>query len=68
MNIAISTAVKKAGGARPLAAFLDVSHQAVYQWIERGWFPLTRARQISRRYRVPVRKLVNPEIAKLLAA
>lgn len=68
MNIAISTAVTKAGGARKLAVFLDVSSQAVYQWIERGWFPVARARQISRRYKVPVRKLVNPEIAKLLAA
>lgn len=66
MRVAIKTVVTRAGGARPLAAFLDVSHQAVYAWIDRGWFPPERAVQIARRYKVPKSELIDPKLAKLL--
>lgn len=64
----IKLAVKRAGGAPSLAAFLKVSHQAVYGWISRGWFPPARAIQIEKKYKVPRADLVKPELAKLLAA
>lgn len=67
MSKAISTVLEKAGGARPLAVFLGVSPQAVYDWVHRGWFPPARARQIERKFKVPRIKLVNPKLAKLLA-
>lgn len=68
MRLSINTVVERAGGARPLADFLGVSHQAVYAWIDRGWFPPARAVQISRRFKVPKSKLIDPKLAKLLAA
>ena len=62
----LDTAVKRAGGAIKLAAFLKVSHQIVYLWIDRGWVPPRRAVQIENKTKVPRSKLINPQLAKLL--
>jgi DNA-binding transcriptional regulator YdaS (Cro superfamily) len=62
----LDTAVERAGGVTALAAFLKVSHQIVYLWIERGWVPPKRAVQIENKTKVPRSKLINPQLAKLL--
>ena len=68
MRNALNTVVEKAGGAPALAAHLGVSHQIVYAWVKRGWVPLARAVQLEKKYKVPRDKLINPELAKFLAA
>lgn len=64
----IDRAVEMADGAVPLAAKLGVTHQAVFQWIKRGWAPLQRAIQIEGIYGVPRRELLKPELVEALEA
>jgi DNA-binding transcriptional regulator YdaS (Cro superfamily) len=66
MPTAIRTAVDKAGGARKLAAQLSVSHQAIYEWLERGWTPPKRAVQLERKTGISRYKFMKPQLAKLL--
>lgn len=68
MRPSIKTVVERAGGARRVAEMLGVSHQAVYYWVSRGWFPPARAVQLSRRFKVPKSELIDPKLAKLLTA
>ena len=68
MRVAIRTAVERAGGPRRIAEILGVSHQVVYYWVARGWFPPARAVQLSRRFKVSKSELIDPKLAKLLAA
>lgn len=62
----IKDAVERAGGVPQLKKILRVSHQIVYVWLERGWVPQTRALQLTRKYKIPLAKLLKPELAKLL--
>ena len=64
--IGIREAVRKADGGPQLARKLGVSHQAVYQWLAKGWVPLSRALQIERLYGIPRQRLVSPRIGRLL--
>lgn len=64
----IEKAVERADGAVPLAAKIGVSHQAVFQWIKRGWVPLSRAIQIEGTYGIPRRELLKPELVEALEA
>lgn len=59
-------AVKFAGGVTAFARSIGVSHQAVYQWLRRGWLTPARAQQVSELYGVPAAELLNPEITKLV--
>lgn len=59
-------AVKFAGGATAFSRAVGVSHQAVYQWLRRGWLTPKRAEQVSLLYGVPAAELLNPEITKLV--
>ena len=45
---------------------VGVTHQAVYQWLRRGWLTPKRAEQVSELYGVPAAELLNPEITKLV--
>ena len=63
--IGIREAVRRADGGPQLARKLGVTHQAVYQWLAKGWVPLTRALQIERLYGIPRQRLVSPKISRL---
>ena len=64
----IDKAVELATGAVQLAARLGVSHQAVFQWIKRGWVPLSRAIEIEGIYGIPRHELLKPELVEALHA
>jgi DNA-binding transcriptional regulator YdaS (Cro superfamily) len=63
----IDRAIEAAGGATALAKLLTVSHQVVYHWQKRGWVPSERALQIKALFNIPVLKLLNPKLAKLIS-
>lgn len=67
MSSGIDRAIEAAGGALALARLLKVTHQAVYEWKKRGWVPPERALQLKDRFKIPVSKLVNPKLAKLIS-
>lgn len=69
----IERAVDVIGGQTALANRLDppVVQQTVYNWVNRGWVPPTRARQIraiaaEEGADIPVQDLVKPELAMLM--
>lgn len=62
----IDRAVIAAGGRRPLAAKLDVTEQAIAQWVARGWVPQERAVEIEEMFGVPRRTLLKPSLVALL--
>lgn len=68
MKKSVKLVLERAGGPVSLAAFFNVSTQAVYAWINRGYFPPARAIQLEKKFKVPRVELVKPELAKLLAA
>lgn len=65
---AADAAAKASGlnGATALARELNVSNQAVYAWLKRGWAPASRAQQLSIAYGVPARDLLKPSLAAIL--
>ncbi len=62
----LARAVQFAGGVAAFSQTLGVSHQAVYQWLRRGWLTPKRAEQVSELYGVPAAELLDPEITKLV--
>jgi DNA-binding transcriptional regulator YdaS (Cro superfamily) len=62
----IRRAVDEAGGVNQLAEAIGVTHQAVYQWLGRGWVPLDRAAEIETQFGVPRSELANPRIVSAL--
>ncbi len=62
----LARAVQFAGGVSAFAQSLGVTHQAVYQWLRRGWLTPKRAEQVSELYGVPAADLLDPEITKLV--
>lgn len=62
----LARAVQFAGGVSSFAQSLGVTHQAVYQWLRRGWLTPKRAEQVSELYGVPAAELLDPEITKLV--
>ena len=67
MSSGIDRAIEAAGGALALAKLLQVTHQVVYAWKKQGWVPSDRALQLRDRFKIPVSKLVNPKLAKLIS-
>jgi len=64
----IKKAVNLAGGANQLALKLDVTHQAIYVWLRKGWVPSQRALQIEHMFDIPRAELFKPELAALLTS
>lgn len=67
MSSGIDRAIEAAGGALALAKLLQVTHQVVYAWKKQGWVPPERALQLRDRFKIPVSKLLNPKLAKLIS-
>jgi hypothetical protein len=67
LSSGIERAIEAAGGPLALAKLLKVSHQVVYEWRKRGWVPPERALQLKERFKIPLAKLVNPKIGKLIS-
>lgn len=61
----IQWAVEAAGGQSELARALGVKPQAVQSWVEQGFAPVGRARQIGLATNVDHRLLVDPVIRDL---
>jgi hypothetical protein len=64
----IKKAVDLAGGANQLAHKLDVTHQAVYVWLRKGWVPAQRALEIEKLFDIPRAELFKPELSALFAS
>ena len=64
----MDAAIAAAGGVKPLAKALGVTHQAVYEWKRTGWCPPLRAAEIEMLYGVSRRRLVNPRLLQLVDA
>ena len=45
-----------------LANRLNVTNQAIYNFVQQGWMPVDRAKQVNEMYGVPIRELVRPDI------
>lgn len=63
----LRAAISAGGGMIAFARSLGVSHQAVYQWIKRGYVPPFQATKIDALYHVPRRDLVDPAMLEMLA-
>lgn len=63
----IQAAVEAAGDQSKLAALLGVKPQAVQGWVDKGYAPVGRARQIGMVTGVDHRLLVDPVIRDLFA-
>jgi len=61
----IQQAVEAKGGQTALAEALGVAKQAVQGWVDKGFAPVGRARQISHASGVDPRLLVDPVIRDL---
>lgn len=66
MASGMDRAVEAAQGALKLATALNVTHQAVYQWVQRGWAPPARAIEIENLYGIPRAELISPALRSLL--
>lgn len=62
----IDRAVAAAGDQTRLAADLEVTSQAVCQWVSQGYCPPKRAVEIEHRYGIPRKDLISPRLAVLL--
>ncbi len=63
----IDAAVALAGSQAKLGDQLGVTQQAVLKWVNRGFVPLTRAREIEALLGVPRSTLVDPKVLDLLS-
>ena len=69
--MSVESIIKDAGGVAKLAALVGVSHPVVSDWKRKGFFPGSRAVQISTILNLPleeVARLVAPPRGKSTAA
>ena len=63
----IVKAAIKAGSIAALAREIGVAAQVANRWCKRGFAPPKRALQISQRYGIPARELVQPALLQVAA-
>jgi DNA-binding transcriptional regulator YdaS (Cro superfamily) len=63
---AVTRAVDAHGGPAAVAARLGVSHQAVRDFMRKGFMPAMRARQMEREYGVDRTSLLSPKLRKAI--
>lgn len=63
---ALKEAIQRGGGIIKFAKSMGVSHQAVYNWMRRGWVPLDRAVSIEAVFGVPSESIMDPSVRRAL--
>lgn len=63
---ALDLAVQAAGSISALSRELGVSHQVTNRWVQQGFMPLARARQVAKLYGLPLRELADPKYLDLI--
>ena len=58
-------AVNVAGGVAKLAKLMGVSRQVCYAWVQRGYVPTGRAKEVETLTGIPARELIDPKLVKL---
>lgn len=62
----IEKAVEAVGSQLKLATELDVSPQAVFNWVKQGYVPTGRILEIEKRYGIDRTELIDPKLLRLL--
>ena len=65
---AIDEAVKRGGGIVAFSRRMGVTHQAIYNWRNRGWAPLQRAIAIEAIFGINRYETMDPSAARALIA
>jgi transposase-like protein len=65
---AIDEAVRRGGGIVAFSRRMGVTHQAIYNWRNRGWAPLQRAIAIEAIFGINRYETMDPSAARVLAA
>jgi transposase-like protein len=65
---AIDEAVKRGGGIVAFSRRMGVTHQAIYNWRNRGWAPLQRAIAIEAIFGINRYETMEPSAARALIA
>lgn len=60
-KLAVDAAISAAGGRAELARALDITSEAVRQWLENGEIPLRRIKEVSKVTGLPMHEL-RPDI------
>jgi transposase-like protein len=63
---AIDEAVKRGGGIVAFSRRMGVTHQAIYNWRNRGWAPLQRAIAIEAIFGINRYETMEPSAARAL--
>ncbi len=58
-------AVNVAGGVSKLARQMGVSRQVCYAWLQKGYVPTGRAKEIETLTGIPARELIDQNLVKL---
>lgn len=66
---ALKAVITQAGGSQVhLAECLGVTQAAVSKWVQRGWVPLPRAREIEALFGVPRTSVADPKVVDALSS
>ncbi len=65
---AIDEAIKRGGGIVAFSKAMGVTHQAIYNWRNRGWAPLERAIAIEAVFGINRYETLDPSAARVLIA
>jgi len=65
---AIDEAIKRGGGIIAFSKAMGVTHQAVYNWRNRGWAPLERAIAMEAVFGINRYETMEPNTARVLSA
>lgn len=63
---AIDEAIQLAGGIVRFCKVMNIRHQSVYGWRNRGWVPPERALHMERLFNIPREELMNPSLVAAL--
>jgi transposase-like protein len=65
---AIDEAIKRGGGIVAFSKAMGVTHQAVYNWRNRGWAPIERALAMEAVFGINRYETMEPNTARALIA
>jgi len=65
---AIDEAIRRGGGIVAFSKAMSITHQAVYNWRNRGWAPIQRAVAMESIFGVDRYETMDPSVARILIA